>query len=167
MTARASGETIRSGFVRLVASVPFGGDPAQVARLLATGAAAWGGEPVPGAPEGMRRFSVDLRLRVGGPDAGLLTFRKAALLDLGSPRRAGDGWTTELAWRAASAMPLFPVFSGELGARTGSLWISGLYAPPGGVVGRIADRALLHVAANGTARWVLGELEQAVRQTPA
>ena len=50
---------------------------AQPAHLLEAGAAAWGGEPVADAPDGMRRFSVDLRLRVGGPDSGLVTFRKA------------------------------------------------------------------------------------------
>jgi hypothetical protein len=39
--------------------------------------------------------------------------------------------------------------------------IEGLYAPPGGVVGRVADRMLLHVAANGTARWLLREIDRA------
>jgi hypothetical protein len=32
------------------------------------------------------------------------------------------------------------------------LRIDGLYAPPGGMLGRVADRVLLHVAANATAR---------------
>lgn len=155
------------GFVRLVASVPFAGQPAAAARLLQDGAAAWDGEATGDAPGGLRRFAVDLRLRVGGPESGLLTFRKAAFLDIGQPKREGERWTVEIAWRAASAMPLFPVFSGQLSMAPGSLWISGLYAPPGGVVGRIADRALLHVAANGTARWVLTELERAARETPA
>jgi hypothetical protein len=164
--AAASGETVGKGLVRLVASVPFGGQPATVARLLEGGAAAWSGEPVGDAPQGMRRFAVDLRLRVGGPESGLVTFRKAAFLDLGPPRSSGDRWMAEIAWRAATAMPLFPVFSGELTASPGSLAISGLYAPPGGVVGRLADRALLHVAANGTARWLLGELERATRELP-
>jgi hypothetical protein len=46
-------------------------------------------------------------------------------------------------------------------ARGEELSISGWYAPPGGVVGRAADRALLHIAAEGTARWLLGELDRA------
>jgi hypothetical protein len=29
------------------------------------------------------------------------------------------------------------------------------------LVGRVADRMLLHVAANGTARWLLGEIDRA------
>ena len=167
MTSAQRTDVADSGLVRLVASVPLSSEPAVVARLLEAGAAAWGGEPVGDAPNGMRRFSVDLRLRVGGPDSGLVTFRKAALLDIGWPHRTANRWTAEVAWRAANAVPLFPVFSGELHISPGSLWLTGLYAPPGGVVGRIADRALLHVAANGTARWVLTELERAARETPA
>ncbi len=167
MTSAQRTDVAESGLVRLVASVPFNGEPTVVAHLLEAGAAAWGGEPVGDAPTGMRRFSVDLRLRVGGPDSGLVTFRKAALLDIGWPQRTGNRWAAEIAWRAANAMPLFPVFSGELNMVPGSLWLTGLYAPPGGVLGRLADRALLHVAANGTARWVLGELERAARDASA
>jgi hypothetical protein len=29
------------------------------------------------------------------------------------------------------------------------------------VVGRVADRVILHVAANGTARWLLAEIDRA------
>ena len=94
MSAASRTDGAESGLVRLVASVPFSGQPSALARLLEAGAAAWGGEPVGDAPNGMRRFSVDLRLRVGGPESGLVTFRKAALLDLGLPRRNGDRWTT-------------------------------------------------------------------------
>jgi hypothetical protein len=42
-----------------------------------------------------------------------------------------------------------------------NLRIDGVYAPPGGVVGRVADRMLLHIAANGTARWLLAEIDSA------
>ena len=146
------------GYVRLAATMPLRADPEGVAAILATGLEGW--EERPGVP-GYRRFAVDLRLRLGGDTAAMTTFRKAALLDVGGVRPLEDGFVAEIAWRAASAAPLFPVFSGELRLGPDKLSIRGLYAPPGGVVGRIADRALLHVAASGTARWLLAELDRA------
>ncbi len=151
----------RSGFVRLVASEPMRSDPARVAALLAA-ERPWAAlrEASP-SPPGQRRFELDLRLRVGGDDGGLTTFRKAAFLDLGRVERNATGWQIEVGWQASSAAPLFPVFAGRLLIQPRVLRLDGLYAPPGGVVGRIADRLLLHVAANGTARWLLTEVEQA------
>ncbi len=105
----------------------------------------------------------DLRLRVGGESMGITTFRKAAYVDVGIPERSGDGWVAEIGWQASTAAPLFPVFSGVLAIRPGELHIRGVYAPPGGVVGRVADRVLLHIAANGTARWLLAELDRTAR----
>jgi hypothetical protein len=154
---RAAGD---EDFVRLSARVPLRGDPQRVVAALTEGAWAWDGEPVDGAPEGLRRYLIDLRLRVGGALGGFATFRKAALLDLGPPIAEGDGWVAEIGWRAAGAQPLFPVFSGHLGISADELSVSGMYAPPGGIAGRVADRMLLHVAANGTARWLLTQLGQ-------
>lgn len=157
------GEVDRS-FVRLEASRRVDIDPAHVAELLAGPAAGWlpGAEALP-ETAGHRRYAVDLRLRVGREDASLTTFRKAALLDLGPVRPVRRGHEVDISWRAASAAPLFPVFSGMLSVEATELRIEGLYAPPGGAVGRIADRVLLHTAANATARWLLGELDRAAR----
>ena len=91
----------------------------------------------------------------------LTTLRKAAYLDLGRTRRTATGWQAEIGWRASTAAPLFPVFSGWLSIGPDEMRIDGLYAPPGGALGRAADRVLLHVAANATARWVLGEIDRA------
>lgn len=148
------------GFVRLVASQRLRSDPARVAAVLAGEGLPWEEVPYP-AGGGLRRYEVDLRLRVGGEEAGLTTFRKAAYLDLGPPRRRADGWESSIGWRAAGIAPLFPVFSGTLRIEGGQLRIEGLYAPPGGAIGRAADRMLLHVAANATARWLLRELDLA------
>jgi hypothetical protein len=123
-------------------------------------ARSWLGPEVPDPPDGMHRHQADLRLRVSDRP-GLVTFGKAAFVDLGRVLPLADGWQAEISWRAASLAPLFPVFSGTLLARPGELTISGWYAPPGGTVGRLADRALLHIAAEGTARWLLGELDRA------
>ncbi|MDP9468035.1 MAG: hypothetical protein M3P32_04755 [Chloroflexota bacterium] len=90
-----------------------------------------------------------------------MTFRKAAFVDIGPIQAREDGWQLEVGWRAATLAPLFPVFSGTIVAQGAELTLSGWYAPPGGFLGRIADRALLHIAAEGTARWLLNELDHA------
>jgi hypothetical protein len=161
MTAAAT-HSLDDGFARLAAAAPLHAGSDRVVTLLAADDCPWpGGEVVAPAVAGLRRYAVDLRLRMGGEEAGLTTFSKAAFLDLGRPERVGDGWEAEISWRAASAAPLFPVFSGRLLIEADELRIEGLYAPPGGTIGRVADRMLLHVAANGTARWLLHELDRA------
>lgn len=123
-------------------------------------ARSWLGPEIEPAVEGMRRHEADLQLRAGDRPT-LVTFRKAAFVDIGPVQPLNDGWEAEIGWRASSFAPLFPVFSGTIVARDGELTLSGSYAPPGGVVGRAADRALLHIAAEGTARWLLGRLDEA------
>ncbi len=123
----------------------------------------WLGPEVADAPAGMHRHQADLRLRVSERPS-LVTFGKAAYVDLGPVESLGDGWQVEVSWRAATLAPLFPVFSGMLVARADELSVSGWYAPPGGVIGRVADRALLHIAAEGTARWLIGELDRAAAE---
>lgn len=152
------------GFVHLAAAVPLRADPEAVAATLERGVAGWEERP---AVDGIRRYAVDLRLRLGGPGAALSTFRKAAFVDIGELRRGTGPPEAEIQWRAATAAPLFPVFAGLIRIGPDELSISGLYAPPGGVVGRIADRALLHVAATGTARWLLGEIQREALETGA
>ena len=149
---------IGTGYVRLSVAVPLGAEPTAIAAVLADGPPGWEARD---AVPGYRRYAVDLRLRVGGDAAGLTTFRKAAFVDLGQVRPTRAGFEAEISWRAATAAPLFPVFSGELRVGPDVLAISGLYAPPGGPLGLVADRALLHVAATGTARWLLMEIDRA------
>ncbi len=162
MVAAATASELPDGFIRLAAAAPLHADLDRVVELLAADHCPWpGGDVALPAVAGMRRYAVDLRLRVGGEDAGLTTFSKAAFVDVGPPRRTATGWEAEISWRAASVAPLFPVFSGRLVVSADHLRIEGLYAPPGGVIGRVADRMLLHVAANGTARWLLHELDRA------
>lgn len=148
------------GFVRLAASMPTHNDAERVVALL-DGGALWADRLVtPASLTGLRRYAVDLRLRVGREGPGLTTFSKAAYVDLGTTRRSATGWEAEIGWQASTAAPLFPVFSGWLIISDENLRIDGVYAPPGGVVGRVADRMLLHIAANGTACWLLGEIDR-------
>jgi hypothetical protein len=137
-------------------------DPARLAWAIRA-ARAWLGPEVEPAPEGMRRHEADLRLRVSDQPS-LVTFRKAAFVDVGPVKPLDDGWEVEIGWRASTMAPLFPVFSGLIIARNDELTLSGWYAPPGGAMGRAADRALLHIAAEGTARWLLAELDDAAAQ---
>jgi hypothetical protein len=116
-----------------------------------------------GLAPGTTRYLTDLVLPLP-PDGRLLSLRKAAFVDLGKPVAAGpDALDIEIAWRSASLAPLFPVFAGHVQARSSGLTIEGQYAPPGGIVGRAADRILLHTAARGTARWFLGRLAGELR----
>jgi len=148
------------GTVRLRASVPGQMSLNVAARLIGPDVATWLGKSAANAPSGMRRFAADLRLR---PDDGglLATIHKAAYVDLGASQRLNDGLRVEISWRSATLAPLFPVFSGWLTVHPGEIRLDGYYAPPGGAIGLVADRALLHLAARGTARWLLGQLRQA------
>jgi hypothetical protein len=139
--------------------------PARLAWAIRA-ARAWLGPEVKPAPGGMHRYQADLRLRVSDRPS-LVTFGKAAYVDLGPVQPLDNGWQVEISWRASTLAPLFPVFSGTIVARGDELTLSGWYAPPGGAVGRVADHALLHIAAQGTARWLLGELARAARMSAA
>jgi hypothetical protein len=133
-------------------------DPKRTAWAVRA-ARSWLGPETDPAPAGMRRHHADLRLRVSEKPS-IVTFRKAAYVDLGSVRPLNDGWEVEVGWRAATLAPLFPVFSGRIVAHGDELSLSGWYAPPGGQMGRLADRVLLHIAATGTARWLLDEIDR-------
>jgi hypothetical protein len=148
------------GPVQLRASVR-GQIPLDVAaRLIGPEVAAWLGPPAADSPPGMRRFAADLRLRRDN-DGFLAALHKAAYVDLGYGQRVGDGLRVEISWRSATLAPLFPVFSGWLTVGPDELHLDGYYAPPGGAFGLAADRALLRLAARGTARWLLGQLRDA------
>jgi hypothetical protein len=176
MTAAAAAElpTAPDGARQLDIRVPISADASAVLDALDAGAEAWLGEPVHADADGRsadgpahrRRFATDLRLRVSDRTERTL-FRKAAIVELGTPVRSPDGTVSvEIGWRAATLAPLFPVFAGRLTVGSHEARLRGLYAPPGGRIGLLADAALLHLAAQGTARWLLRELESAVEDHP-
>jgi len=104
-----------------------------------------------------RRYLVDLALPVGGERRTLL-FRKAAFVEVGPVRRGVADCEVDLAWRSATLAPLFPVFVGRLLVNEAGLRLDGVYSPPFGGVGVLIDRAFLHLVANRTAHWLIGEL---------
>ena len=141
----------------LEASRPLHADPASLCRALAH--PEWLGQLIAGPDErpDLRRVHTDLAFMVGA-DRRILTFRKAALVDIGLVPLGAHECAGEIAWRAASFAPLFPVFAGRLVVRADTLHLDGVYAPPGGGVGLLVDRAILHYFAQRTAGWFLDRL---------
>lgn len=104
-----------------------------------------------------RRVETDLSFTLGA-DARTLTFSKAALVDIGPLRQGAHGTTADIGWQATSFAPLFPVFAGRLVVGGGRIRLVGEYAPPGGGIGLLVDRAILHHFAQRTAGWLLDRL---------
>lgn len=153
-----------AGVVKLRLTLPARLDLGRVPATFGGPEADWLGQRVSEEASELRRFSCDLELRVG-PDRRA-TFRKSAIVSLGALARLDDAWVVPIEWRAATLTPLFPVFVGRL--RLSAEWIelNGLYAPPGGTIGLLLDRALLHHAARATGRWFLQKVISALGGTP-
>lgn len=149
------------GESRLRVAVRAPSHPAHAAAVLGPGRTTWLGSEVDGSPEGMRRYVVDLELRVGD-HVPRVEFRKAAFVDVGDLRRedAAERLTLDISWRAASMSLLFPVFAGVLAWQDGELQLDGFYAPPGGRIGEVADHLLLNVAARATGRRLLERIAE-------
>jgi len=129
-------------------------DLARALPLLTDQAASWLGTPVPATHPGSRRFLTDLTLPIRN-HAPTLVFRKATFVDLGPLRETPEGFEIEIGWQSSSLAPLFPVYAGHLTLTRKELRLEGFYAPPGGELGAILDKAFLGIAARGTARWFL------------
>jgi hypothetical protein len=148
------------GAVKLYVAVPARIDLGRVPDVLGSAGADWLGQRVFEGASQIRRFSCDLELRVS-PDRRAI-FRKSAIVGLGVPRRDDDAWVVPIEWRAATLAPLFPVFVGALRLGLDRIELDGRYAPPGGSIGYVLDRALLHIAARGTGRWFLQKVVSAL-----
>ncbi len=166
-TYAGSQDTEQTDLARLTVAVDAPGSLPRAVAVLGSERAAWLGDRVgEGAhvPAGMERYLIDLKLPIG-ERSPLVTFSKAAYVDVGPAAHTDDTVTVELSWRAAGMAPLFPVFSGHLTWSGGRLTARGLYEPPGGGMGLVADRLMLSVAARGTARWLLGEIAERIADT--
>lgn len=124
----------------------------------------WLGSPSPSPRPDVRRFLTDLSLPVREHSPSI-TFSKAAFVDVGPARSTPAGCEIEIGWQSASLAPLFPVFAGRLVLNHDAVRLEGFYAPPGGDVGLVLDRAFLGIAARGTARWFLGQVVRALEDS--
>ncbi|HEX7496926.1 MAG TPA: hypothetical protein VF344_00465 [Candidatus Limnocylindrales bacterium] len=136
-------------------------DIARAMTLLGPDAPSWLGAPVETTRPGNRRFLTDLSLPLR-EHAPSFTFKKAAFVDLGDVRETSGGCEIEIGWQSSSLAPLFPVFAGRLTLTPTELRLEGFYAPPGGEIGAVLDRAFLNIAARGTARWFLERTAEVV-----
>jgi len=159
LTAAAVVESV----ARLDVSRAFHADPERLCAALSN--PVWLGQIVHSPPDrpDLIRVETDLAftLQTNRRD---LVFRKAALVDIGIRSAGKLGCTGEVAWRAASFSPLFPVFAGRLSVSPTRLELRGVYAPPGGQLGLLIDRAMTHRLAERTARWFLDRLVIELRE---
>jgi hypothetical protein len=139
--------------VSLRLAIPARLDLGRVPAAFGRPDADWLGQRVPDDVSEIRRFACDLELNVG-PDRRAM-FRKSAIVGVGAPVRDDASWLVPIEWRAATLATLFPVFAGHLRLSADRIELDGYYAPPGGTIGYVLDRALLRIAARGTARWFL------------
>lgn len=119
----------------------------------------WLGTPAdpPAAHPELRRIATDLGFTMSGGDRPL-TLRKGAFVDVGPIRSIEAGCSATIAWQASTLAPLFPVFAGTLESTEDRLLLEGAYAPPGGGVGLLVDRAILRIVATRTAAGFLDRL---------
>jgi hypothetical protein len=143
---------------RLEVRRTFPGDPARLCAALM--APCWLGTVVASPPDrpDMTRLEMDLAFTLDSEGGRLLTFKKAALVDIAMSKDGADTCTGEISWRASSFSPLFPVFAGQLALKNGRLALAGVYAPPGGQLGLLFDRTIIHRFAERTARWLLDRI---------
>ena len=90
-----------------------------------------------------------------GFEVGKRPMARRIEVELGALRPMGGVTLLPIRWKAASHAGLFPGLEGQLemapiGKTTTQLSLSASYEPPFGVLGRIADRALMHRVAEIT-----------------
>jgi hypothetical protein len=121
---------------RLLMSTPETWLPALAERAGATGAA----------------YLTDV-----GFGGGVLRLDHRVALRVGRGQVIGEAWVLPIVWEAVGGGGLFPSLEADielaaLGPDCTHVSLSGRYRPPGGALGRIADRALFHRVAEATVR---------------
>jgi len=111
-----------------------------------------------------------LKVRVAGLDVGKDVVVRVTRVDRHAPAPghiAPEATELAIEWHAESAAALFPAMRATLSVYPLSptetqLDLRGVYAPPGGVVGDVADRLLGHRIAEASVHTFLGALAQRV-----
>ena len=101
----------------------------------------------------------ELRAKVG-PAGSPRILQRTVSIELGPIRRPGDRTLVGFRWQSTSRGGAFTSLEADLeigpfGASAAELVVRGRYDPPGGVLGREADRLLLHRVAESTVRALL------------
>ncbi len=158
-------DDVEGGVARLAVTRILRADPSGLCRALRD--PSWLGRVVGPSPDRahLQRVETDLAFRLSDVP-GTLTFRKAALVDVGVESLPDGSCRGEIEWRAATFAPLFPMFAGLLTVHHGGLHLEGAYAPPGGGMGLLVDRSLLHHFADRTAIWFLDRLTEELATGP-
>lgn len=135
-------------FVRyyVMISRPF----AEVEAELTAGAAHW----LPAMAQRANGHGAQLLSELGF-DVGKRRIGRRIEVKLGAPERTAGVTLLPVRWQAATKAGLFPALEGQLeiaklGLTTTQVGLSASYDPPLGLVGKIADRALLHRVAEVT-----------------
>jgi hypothetical protein len=136
-------------FVRYYIELPL--PAARVARALESRPSDW----IPGIAMDADRRGGDLLAEVGIALNGNRLVGKMVRIDLGAVSRLGEKTVLPMSWKATGTAGLFPVMEGDLevaplGADRTQLAMSARYKPPLGMLGGVADRAVLHRVAEAT-----------------
>jgi hypothetical protein len=124
----------------------------EVETEFTTGAEHW----MPAMAQHANGHGVKLLSELGF-DVGQRRIGRRIEVKLGAPRRTAGVTLVPVRWQAATKAGLFPALEGQLeiaklGLTTTQVGLSASYEPPLGLVGKIADRALLHRVAEATVR---------------
>lgn len=90
-------------------------------------------------------------------------------VEIGSLRRLTGATLIPIRWKAASQAGLFPALEGQLeiapiGKATTQVGLSASYEPPFGILGKVADRALMHRIAEITVKDFLDRIGERLKQ---
>jgi hypothetical protein len=105
-----------------------------------------------------------------GIEVGKRRVARRIEVELGALRPIGGVTMLPIRWKAASHAGLFPALDGQLeiaaiGKTTTQLGISASYEPPLGLLGKIADRALMHRVAEITVKDFLDRIGERLQGT--
>ncbi len=118
---------------------------AQCSKALQDGPRTW-------FPKLRADHSTEVGMRLAG-----VTVSKTVSVDLGVPAAHGDWVSLPMTWRATFPEKLFPVMFGKLELapvddKVTRLTVSGMYEPPLGRIGALANEAIMHSVAESTIR---------------
>jgi hypothetical protein len=147
-------------FVRYFAELDVSSSAAEEALLEAP--KDW----IPGLALGASARGEQLLTDVGF--GGAERVEKLVVIELGLPIRLGSKVVLPMRWRPAGRGGVYPALEGDLeladlGPSRAQLAMTARYTPPSGLLGRLADRALLHRVAEATIKDFVERIVEGLR----